>query len=44
MNAKQEFLQHIQQFVKSGVLCAQIKFGGDWSTTEDQREYKLNTQ
>lgn len=43
MNAKQEFLQHIQQFVKSGVLCAQIKFGGDWSTTEDQREYYILT-
>lgn len=43
MNAKQEFLQHIQRFDQSGVLCAHIKFGGDWSTPEDQREYYILT-
>lgn len=46
MNAKQEFLQHIQRIQKRfdqfGVLCAQIKFG-DWSNSEDQREYYILT-
>ena len=43
MNAKQEFLQHIQRIQKRfdqfGVLCAQIKFGDDWSTYEGRKEY-----
>lgn len=39
MNAKEEFLQHIQRFVKSSVLCAHIKFGEGWPTTNGPKDY-----